>query len=163
MQINKLSSNIATWSAHYNAILGEQQPSASLVPDRMPNLESIDDMIRTQDALSNALQEMRGVIFEQAQNTAQQRMHMMRPPGEYDEDVMFGDEMKGHAYGSESKKRRGVGSTPVLPHPGELTMHSEPRPPEDVTVAIAPRRPSGDEARTARERSATRADCTTRN
>lgn len=73
----------------------------------MPNLEAIDEMIRHQEALSSALQEMRSMVYEQAQNTVQQRMQSLRPQGEYDDDI-YGDDMKSHGYGSENKKRRGV-------------------------------------------------------
>lgn len=74
-------------------------------------MESVDDMIRHNEAMARDLQEMKAMIYEQAQHTAHQRMREQggRGPGDYDDDGMY-DDMKSHGgYGSESKKRRGVG------------------------------------------------------
>jgi len=82
----------------------------------MPTLESVDEMIRHNESITNYLQEMKAMIYEQAQHTAHQRMREQggRGPGEYDDDGMY-DEMKGHGgYGPESKKRRGVGPNHIF-------------------------------------------------
>ncbi|KAK2625869.1 hypothetical protein QTJ16_005181 [Diplocarpon rosae] len=113
-EINTDSSMIANWSAHYNAILSEQQPSHNLVPDRMPSMESVDDMIRHQEKLAGALQQMKAMIYEQAQNTAHQRMREQSARDDY-EMGMYEDDMKSH-YGSESKKRRGRAAPPGRCH-----------------------------------------------
>ncbi|KAK6583035.1 hypothetical protein PZA11_004111 [Diplocarpon coronariae] len=117
-EINTDSSMIANWSAHYNAILSEQQPSShSRVPDRMPSMESVDDMIRHQEKLAGALQQMKAMIYEQAQNTANQRLREQgaRGLGDDYELGMYEDDMKSH-YGSESKKRRGRAAPPGRCH-----------------------------------------------
>ncbi|KAG4412836.1 hypothetical protein IFR04_014020 [Cadophora malorum] len=117
-QINKTSGTIQNWSAHYNAIAQEQQQSVNIIPDRMPTLESVDEMIRHNESITNYLQEMKAMIYEQAQHTAHQRMREQggRGPGEYDDDGMY-DEMKGHGgYGPESKKRRGRAAPPGRCH-----------------------------------------------
>ncbi|KAH7351230.1 hypothetical protein BKA65DRAFT_583563 [Rhexocercosporidium sp. MPI-PUGE-AT-0058] len=117
-QINNNSSAIQMWSAHYNAIAQEQQQSVNTIPDRMPTMESVDEMIRHNEAMARDLQEMKAMIFEQAQHTAHQRMREQggRGPGDYDEDGMY-DDMKSHGgYGSESKKRRGRAAPPGRCH-----------------------------------------------
>ncbi|KAK0103945.1 hypothetical protein ONS96_005051 [Cadophora gregata f. sp. sojae] len=117
-RINKTSGIIQNWSAHYNAIAQEQQQSVNIIPDRMPTLDSVDEMIRHNESITNLLQEMKAMIYEQAQHTAHQRMREQggRGPGDYDEDGMY-DDMKSHnGYGPESKKRRGRAAPPGRCH-----------------------------------------------
>ncbi|KAI9055921.1 hypothetical protein LZ554_000857 [Drepanopeziza brunnea f. sp. 'monogermtubi'] len=111
--VNKLSSTIAAWSAHYNAILSEQQPSAMLVPDRMPTLESVDETLSQHETLFHALTDMRAMIVEQNARLH----HSMNPSGggDYDDESSYGDD--NHDFkGPDSKKRRGKIAPPGRCH-----------------------------------------------
>lgn len=97
-QINMQSSALQGWSAHYNAIAQEQPRSTNTIPDRMPTLESVNDMIARQAEIGGRLRRIQKNIIE-SQGT--------RGPGSYDEDMsMYGDAP--HGFGVEGKKRQGV-------------------------------------------------------
>jgi len=108
-QINISSSALQEWSAHYNAIAQEQQRSQNTLPDRMPTMESVDDMMRHQLKICTALQRMQSIILEQASIDQRMREQGNRLAGEYEDEMsLYGDDMKNHGYTSEGKKRRGV-------------------------------------------------------
>ena len=106
------SSALQEWSRHYNAIAQEQQRSVNVIPDRMPTLESCEDMMVHQGKILFALQRMKEIIQQQEHALMDQRMREQggRVPGEYDDDMsMYGDDMKNQGFGaSDGKKRRGV-------------------------------------------------------
>jgi hypothetical protein len=112
-QINVMSAAIHEWSAHYNAIAREQQRSVNAIPDRMPTLDSLNDMIVSQAKIGECLKRMQHMMLQQQKDleeTQYMRDQGARGPGSYDEEMsMYGDDMKNHGFGSEGKKRRGVG------------------------------------------------------
>lgn len=87
----------------------EQQPSTGAIPQRMPDISSIEDMIRHQLTISTALERMRHIVQEQASYEQHNRDQGNR---DYDDNMsMYGDDSKSHnGYASEHKKRRGVSS-----------------------------------------------------
>jgi hypothetical protein len=112
LQINIMSTAIQDWSAHYNAIAQEQQRSANAIPDRMPTLDSLNEMITNQTRIGECLKRMQHMMLQQQKDieeTQYMRDQGVRGPGSYDEEMsMYGDDMKNHGFGSEGKKRRGV-------------------------------------------------------
>jgi hypothetical protein len=112
-QINVMSAAIQEWSAHYNAIAQEQQRSVNAIPDRMPTLDSLNDMIVSQAKIGECLKRMQHMMLQQQKDleeTQYMRDQGARGPGSYDEEMsMYGDDIKNHGFGSEGKKRRGVG------------------------------------------------------
>jgi hypothetical protein len=101
-----MSGAIQEWSAHYNAIAQEQQRSANAIPDRMPTLDSLNEMISNQTRIGECLKRMQHMMLQETQYMRDQGA---RGPGSYDEEMsMYGDDMKSHGFGSEGKKRRGV-------------------------------------------------------
>ncbi|KUJ18008.1 uncharacterized protein LY89DRAFT_746068 [Mollisia scopiformis] len=118
-EINISSSALHEWSAHYNAIAQEQQRPVSSLPERMPTLESVEDMLRHSLKISNALSNMQNIIRDQQDSLREQRMRDqgVRGPGEYEDEMsMYGDDMKNHGYGSEGRKRRGRAAPPGRCH-----------------------------------------------
>lgn len=112
LQINIMSTAIQDWSAHYNAIAQEQQRSANAIPDRMPTLDSLNEMLANQTRIGECLKRMQHMMLQQQKDieeTQYMRDQGARGPGSYDEEMsMYGDDMKNHGFGSEGKKRRGV-------------------------------------------------------
>jgi len=106
------SSQLNEWSKHYNAIAQEQQRSVNALPDRMPTLEAVNDMIERQETIRGCLASMKKIIEDQQHAAAadrQNRERGIKGPGDYDDEMsMYGDDMKNHGFGSEGKKRRGV-------------------------------------------------------
>jgi hypothetical protein len=107
-----MSSAITEWSAHYNAIAQEQQRSANAIPDRMPTLESVNEMIISQAKIGECLKRMQHMILQQQKDieeTQYMRDQGARGPGSYDDEMsLYGDDLKNHGFSSEGKKRRGV-------------------------------------------------------
>jgi hypothetical protein len=110
-----MSASIQEWSSHYNAIAQEQQRSANAIPDRMPTLESLNEMITNQARIGECLKNMQHLMIQQRKDMEEtQYMRDMREqgsrgPGSYDEEMsMYGDDLKNHGFGAEGKKRRGV-------------------------------------------------------
>jgi hypothetical protein len=116
-QINVSSSALQEWSRHYNAIAQEQQRSVNVIPDRMPTLDSCEDMMVHQGKILFALQRMKEIIQQQEHALMDQQMREQggRGPGEYDDEMsIYGDEMKNQGFGAtDGKKRRGVRSHPL--------------------------------------------------
>jgi len=118
-QINTASSALQEWSGHYNAIAQEQQRH---IPDRMPTVESCDEMISQNIKIQHALERMKETIHQQQYAVAadmQQRHHGGKRPADYDDEMsMYGeDNMKNQIFGpSESKKRRGRAAPPGRCH-----------------------------------------------
>ncbi|KAL2071160.1 hypothetical protein VTL71DRAFT_12395 [Oculimacula yallundae] len=117
-RINGNSSAVQMWSAHFNAIAQEQQQATNIIPDRMPTLESVDEMLRYNEQIAVDLSEMKSIIYEQAQHTAHQRMREQggRGAADYDDDGMYDDMKSNGGYGSENKKRRGRAAPPGRCH-----------------------------------------------
>jgi hypothetical protein len=107
-----MSASIQEWSSHYNAIAQEQQRSANAIPDRMPTLESLNEMITNQARIGECLKNMQHMMIQQRKDmeeTQYMREQGARGPGSYDEEMsMYGDDLKNHGFGVEGKKRRGV-------------------------------------------------------
>ena len=166
-QINMQSNMIQEWSAHYNAIASEQQRSTNAVPDRMPTIESVNDMIASQAKIGDCLKRMQHMILQQQKDIEESqnlRYEGARGPGSYDEEMsMYGDDMKNHGFGVEGKKRRGVCPKFFLLNHLILTINRELHLQEDATAATEQKRLNGDEDQTAPEHSATRAAYTTPN
>ncbi|CZT11160.1 uncharacterized protein RAG0_15400 [Rhynchosporium agropyri] len=117
-RINGNSTAIQMWSAHYNAIAQEQQQVTNIIPDRMPTLDSVNEMLRCNEEMTGYLSEMKAIIYEQAQHTANQRMREQggRGAGDYDEEG-WNDDMKSNGgYGEGNKKRRGRAAPPGRCH-----------------------------------------------
>jgi hypothetical protein len=156
-QINIASTALQEWSAHYNAIAQEQQRNHNTLPDRMPSMDSVEEMMRHQVNICTALQRMQSIIHEQA--TIDQRMREQgNRPGEYEDEMgMYGDDMKNHGYTSEGKKRRGV-SRPdescIVNREGSNMCSSVLLPPVVAIVATEPKLPNGEGAPMELERSA---------
>lgn len=75
-------------------------------------MDSVEEMLRHSLKISNALNNMQNIIRDQQESLREQRMREqgVRGPGEYEDEMsMYGDDMKNLGYGSEGKKRRGVG------------------------------------------------------
>ncbi|KAF4628237.1 hypothetical protein G7Y89_g9919 [Cudoniella acicularis] len=113
--INVSSSALQNWSDHFHTITQEQQPrDPSGVPDRMPTLESCNEMLQHQDKIRLYLEKMRDMISQQHEHVAMMDQHMRehggKGPGFYDDEMsMYGEDLKNQGYGGpESKKRRGV-------------------------------------------------------
>lgn len=119
-EINVMSAQIHEWSAHYNAIAQEQQRSVNAIPDRMPTLDSLNDMIVSQAKIGECLKRMQHMMLQQQKDleeTQYMRDQGARGPGSYDEEMsMYGDDMKNHGFGSEGKKRRGRAAPPGRCH-----------------------------------------------
>ncbi|RFU31322.1 hypothetical protein B7463_g5006, partial [Scytalidium lignicola] len=120
-QINVASSTLQEWSRHYNAIAQEQQRSHSTIPDRMPTLESCNEMLDLQEKIGQALERMRDMIYQQEHAAiADQRMREQggKGPADYDPEMnVYGDDMKIHSFpGSDGKKRRGRAAPPGRCH-----------------------------------------------
>lgn len=123
----------------------------------MPTIESVDEMIRNQEKINAGLHKMKSMIYEEAQNSAHQRMRDqgIRGPGEYeDEMAMYGDDRQSLGYSSESKKRRGVGPRHICPRGNLLTNIREPHLPDDAIVAIGQKHPNGEGVQMVRARCA---------
>jgi len=107
-----MSGNIQEWAAHYNAIAQEQQRSVNAIPDRMPTLDSLNEMISNQTRIGECLKNMQHMMLQQRKDmeeTQYMREQGARGPGSYDDEMsMYGDDMKNHGFGAEGKKRRGV-------------------------------------------------------
>jgi hypothetical protein len=115
MQISVSSGCIQTWAQHFHTITQEQQPrDSTTVPDRMPTLESCNEMLQNQDKIRVFLEKMRDMISQQHEQAAmidqQNREHGVRGPGYYDDEMsMYNDDLKNQGFGGqENKKRRGV-------------------------------------------------------
>lgn len=119
-QIMMSSSQLNEWSKHYNAIAQEQQRSVNALPDRMPTLEAVNDMIERQETIRGCLASMKKIIEDQQHAAAadrQNRERGIKGPGDYDDEMsMYGDDMKNHGFGSEGKKRRGRAAPPGRCH-----------------------------------------------
>ncbi|KAH8801723.1 hypothetical protein F5884DRAFT_525743 [Xylogone sp. PMI_703] len=119
-QINRASSTLQEWSKHYNAIAQEQQRSHSTIPDRMPTLESCNEMLELQEKIGHALERMREMIYQQEHAIADQRMREQggKDPADYDSEMnVYGDDIKIHPFpGSDGKKRRGRAAPPGRCH-----------------------------------------------
>jgi hypothetical protein len=114
-KVDVASSALQEWSHHYHQIAQEQQRP---IPDRMPTMDSCDDMLMHGQKIMMALQRMKETIHQQeyaAQADLRMRDHGPKGPGDYDDDMsMYGDDMKNQGFGgSESKKRRGVCRYPL--------------------------------------------------
>lgn len=121
--INVSSTALQDWSMHFHAITQEQQPrDPNGVPDRMPTLESCNEMLQKQDQIRLCLEKMRDLISQQHEHVAMMDQHMRehggKGPGYYDDEMsMYGDEMKSQGFGGpESKKRRGRAAPPGRCH-----------------------------------------------
>jgi len=79
----------------------------------MPSLDSLNDMLMQNERIRAALERMKEIIPNQQRSMMEQRAREIGGrSAEYDEEMsMFGDDMKSHGFGSEGKKRRGVGLT----------------------------------------------------
>ncbi|KAE9375196.1 hypothetical protein N431DRAFT_334431, partial [Stipitochalara longipes BDJ] len=119
-EISLMSTSISEWSQHYNAIAQEQQRSANAIPDRMPSLESLNEMISNQTRIGECLKNMQHMMIQQRKDmeeTQYMREQGVRGPGSYDEEMsMYGDDMKNHGFGPEGKKRRGRAAPPGRCH-----------------------------------------------
>jgi hypothetical protein len=119
-QIMMSSSQLNEWSKHYNAIAQEQQRSVNALPDRMPTLDAVNDMIERQETIRGCLASMKKIIEDQQHAAAadrQNRERGIKGPGDYDDDMsMYGDDMKNHGFSSEGKKRRGRAAPPGRCH-----------------------------------------------
>ncbi|TVY54064.1 GATA zinc finger domain-containing protein, partial [Lachnellula suecica] len=121
--INVSSGALQAWSMHFHSIAQEQQPrDPNGVPDRMPTLESCNDMLQLQDKIRMDLEKLRDMISQEHENAAlmDQRMreHGGKGPGYYEDEMsMYGEDMKSQGYGGpESKKRRGRAAPPGRCH-----------------------------------------------
>jgi hypothetical protein len=106
--MNEKSAIIQEFSRHYNMIALEQQRQ---VPDRMPTAKACEEMIEEANSIIKALQRLRDSICEQEFAISEQRMRDLggKHRGDYDEEMMYGDDIKGQGFGGpDSKKRRGV-------------------------------------------------------
>jgi hypothetical protein len=115
VQISVSSGCIQTWSQHFHTITQEQQPrDRTAVPDRMPTLESCNEMLQNQEQIRVCLEKMRDMISQQDEQAAvmdqQNREHGGKGSGYYDDDMsMYNDDLKNQGFGGpENKKRRGV-------------------------------------------------------
>ena len=116
VKIDVASSALQEWSRHYYQIAQEQQ---RVMPDRMPAMESCEEMLMHGQKIMMALQRMRENIHEQeyaAQADLRLRDNGTKVPGDYEDEMsIYGDDMKDQGFGgSESKKRRGVCRSPVF-------------------------------------------------
>ena len=109
------SSALYEWAHHYHRIAQEQQRSVHAIPDRMPTLEMVNEMLRNSEKISNSLNEMQIMIEQQQAEVAADRRNReqgLKGSSEYDDEMsMYGDDLKGSGYGAEGKKRRGVRET----------------------------------------------------
>ncbi|TVY87164.1 GATA zinc finger domain-containing protein [Lachnellula willkommii] len=117
------SGALQAWSKHFHSIAQEQQPrDPNGVPDRMPTLETCNEMLHNQEKIRQDLEKLRDMISQQHEHVAMmdQRMrdHNGKGPGYYDDGIsVYDDDMKSQGYGGpESKKRRGRAAPPGRCH-----------------------------------------------
>ncbi|CAG8953404.1 hypothetical protein HYFRA_00010152 [Hymenoscyphus fraxineus] len=120
--INVSSGALQSWSNHFHTITQEQQPrDPNGVPDRMPTLENVNEMLQHQDKIRMYLERMRDMISQQNEHAAMMDQHMRehggKGPGYYDSEMsVYGDDLKSQGFGPESKKRRGRAAPPGRCH-----------------------------------------------
>ncbi|EPE29348.1 Glucocorticoid receptor-like (DNA-binding) [Glarea lozoyensis ATCC 20868] len=123
--INVSSGNIQSWSHHFHTITQEQQPrDHPAVPDRMPSLDSCNEMLENQETIRIFLEKMRDMISQQNEQTAmlevQHRENTGKSAAYYDHEAqnnVYMHDPKGEVFGGpESKKRRGRAAPPGRCH-----------------------------------------------
>lgn len=118
--INVSSVELSEWSGHYSRIAGEQPRGVNTIPDRMPTLDNIEEMLNRQAKIQSSLERLREMIkVNQDQMREDQHLREQRGKGisYYDDEMsMYGDDMKAYGYGPEGKKRRGRAAPPGKCH-----------------------------------------------
>lgn len=109
------SSALKEWSAHYNAIAQDRQLSSSVLTERMPSIDSLQEIRQHQQKIFVCLEQLTRIISEADQQkgraTVEQRSQELNgQPRDYEEDTPMNhvEEPKSNSFTSEAKKRRGV-------------------------------------------------------
>jgi len=92
--------------------MAQEQQRLTTIPDRMPTMESIDEMILNHDRITHSLQRLKLIVYEQRHLLADHQLREQggKAPRDYDDNQNMYDEdpRNSNFGGSDGKKRRGV-------------------------------------------------------